>query len=1110
MGRIYCARQVEPLVGKLAMRLEGLRQSSDPFAAPWLIAPSRMAKSWLQLDLARRHGLCANLKWSYLEKALWDMTALLDTRARQIDCLTVDTLRQMVLSVLLDPKCSSADVGPLRDYLGSPDGGPRTYQRKARQLADRLARSFEDYAFHRADMLADWLTDDAEPQEPIERAQRALYRKLMASGGLRDRLAAESGVDRLTLGEYADALLPVATPAAARLPVMLFGLSHVSPMYVDLLRKLDPFYDFDLYVCTPLAGRSRTVEELMADVERDPMGREPLAAWGRAAVRGLRRMAPLLAGERPMNVNILADGINDGAPAGSLLRAVQERVFGTAAGAASADDTVRVVAAPSIFREAEGVYQDVLARLSADPKLRPGDVAVVVANMEVYRAPLQAAFGADGGAAVPFTLRDVPVQMASHYARGVEQLLELCDSRFPRADVCGLVINPCFIARAAIDRAEAEQWAVWARKLGVCHSFDPAAKAAEGYCNSSAFTWDLAMRRLRLGTLFERTGDGDPATADAFDHAVPYADLESGDSESVGRFCEAVETLHRRLLPLRRASMTATQWRDTLARLFADYLGVPEGDPGEGAMRRQVADSLAALADLDVVRRALGESATCDLALARQHVLDGLGTSTGVIGRRQPGGVTLAQFASIRPLAFKRVYVLGLGEGDFPGQVNLTALDLTARTERATDISLPDLNRELFLDAVLSAREGLWISYVSRDLQKDRQLYRSSVLAGICRYLEESAPAFRVMSLPLTGADPAYLATGSPANFSPYDRAACLLRLSKQDHTAIHGDLTVHVAGLRPDFSAPESAAAAASRRVIPLQVSQLKKFLENPVLAAVQRHLGLRDEDVEPPDDDEPFFSSFPEDWRCQDKVLRQFVEGAIADSVDAAMERLRDNFDRYFAGCQRVGRVPEGVFGEVDRDRVFDKVRMIVGRPNDPDSIHLGRFLRDRQGVEAIASVVIGSGRGPAGAKRMDVLRLPLDANREVHLSGAAGPLFRTEDKIEALGLTTKKKIEKEEIVHHVLQPYLLLLALSAAEPAWAGTRSLVVHLAHGGGLRTFEFPSVPPTQAAAYLASLCTELVDRRSFENLPFDHVVKQWDVADVSAALRASILAASEN
>ncbi len=400
------------------------------------------------------------------------------------------------------------------------------------------------------------------------------------------------------------------------------------------------------------------------------------------------------------------------------------------------------------------------------------------------------------------------------------------------------------------------------------------------------------MQRLRMGRIFDRAGSADDlADVQAFEGIVPYRDMESGDDEVAGRFCEVLELLYRRLAELASLKTTCSGWRDAVAKLARDFLAIPEEHQGEEAVRDGILAGLASLAGMDDLRHARGLGDDVDLAFARQFLESNMGQLARTIGQYLTGGVTISELQPMRPIPFRIIYIMGLGEGNFPGQASRSGLDLRTLALDARDVGRPETNRYLFLETLLSAKSRLYLSYVCRDLQRDQELYPGSVLNQLLRYLGE----YKVLRVPLSGSNVRYLESGSgvpplnpPAsegtggtggtdalvNYSRHDRLICLLDGGNQQ--ILSEAQRQHVAQaekqFRPDFSA-SAAQASAAPAAANIQVRHLRKFLENPIEASLQRHLGLWDDQEPSPEDDEPFYSVFPRDWRCRIAMLTQFV---------------------------------------------------------------------------------------------------------------------------------------------------------------------------------------------------------------------------------------------
>ena len=119
-----------------------------------VIVPNANLGKWLQLFLARARGVCLNVDFQYLETGLWSMLETIDPNDDSPDMLDVDRLKIMLLRVLQNLDPGDADFFPVTRYLYGEEGrkGP-DFAGKLWQLAEKLAHLFNEYEFHRADMI---------------------------------------------------------------------------------------------------------------------------------------------------------------------------------------------------------------------------------------------------------------------------------------------------------------------------------------------------------------------------------------------------------------------------------------------------------------------------------------------------------------------------------------------------------------------------------------------------------------------------------------------------------------------------------------------------------------------------------------------------------------------------------------------------------------------------------------------------------------------------------------------------------------------------------------------------------------------------------------------
>lgn len=89
----------------------------------------------------------------------------------------------------------------------------------------------------------------------------------------------------------------------------------------------------------------------------------------------------------------------------------------------------------------------------------------------------------------------------------------------------------------------------------------------------------------------------------------------------------------------------------------------------------------------------------------------------------------------MRAIPFKVVCLLGMNDGDYPRYQPPLSFDLMAQHPRAGDRSRREDDRYLLLEALLSARARLYLSYVGRNIHTDAPRPPSVLITQLQDYL---------------------------------------------------------------------------------------------------------------------------------------------------------------------------------------------------------------------------------------------------------------------------------------------------------------------------------------------------------------------------------------
>jgi len=167
---LYFSNQLNQLADKFSDTLaDENRGKANIFDAPVVIVPNANLAKWLQLFLAKNNSIFMNVDFQYLEAGLWEMIAELDSSEKKPEMLNNDLLKILLLYALQNLKSNIPDFSPVTQYLMREDDHKNPdYAARLWQLSEKLAHLFQEYEFHRIEMIQTWLDET-----PIIKRQRS-------------------------------------------------------------------------------------------------------------------------------------------------------------------------------------------------------------------------------------------------------------------------------------------------------------------------------------------------------------------------------------------------------------------------------------------------------------------------------------------------------------------------------------------------------------------------------------------------------------------------------------------------------------------------------------------------------------------------------------------------------------------------------------------------------------------------------------------------------------------------------------------------------------------------------------------------------------------------
>jgi exodeoxyribonuclease V gamma subunit len=780
----------------------------------------------------------------------------------------------------------------LRTYVG---GEPRAL--KEFQLAQKVARLFDRYIAYRPEWLIEWQAG----RESHWQAQ--VWRELVRGfEQTNPPVLSRRLVEQLRSGAV----------DATRLPrrLSVFGISSLPPIYLELLNVVATSAEVHLFLLEPTAdywadlltprerereARRRRLQDLPEDEEPELSGNSLLASLCKTG----RDFSWLLL-DRLDAVNEKESFVPPGEE--TLLGQLQADIFHlrepeNRRAIAPGDDSLQVHCCHGPMRELEVLHDQLLALFAARPDLAPRDVLVTMPDVETYAPFIDAVFGAPESEAVriPFTIADRAARSENSVAAALLQILDLVGGRFPAPAVLALLDTPALRERFGLTEADLPRIREWVNRSGIRWGIDAEHRGRLGLPEFAQNSWRVGLERLLLG--YALPGDG----ATLFAEILPEPSVEGQLAFTLGQFVDFTERLftHADGLLLPRPPEA---WEKALRAILGDLF-----DTGDAHADEVRAVSLA-LEALRETAAAADFDAPVEFSVIRSHLTASLADDASS-GGFLAGRVTFCALKPMRSIPFRVICLLGLNDTAFPRHERPLAFDLMAQRPRRGDRSQRDDDRYLFLEALFSARETLYLSYSGLSARDNAESPPSVLVAELLDYLGRHylLPKDFVLRHKLQPFSAAYFTGAEPRLFSySADNAAAARRAA-----LIREPSPVFLPAPLPE-PGPEWREVS---------LDQLADFFTQPARYFLKNRLRLRlPEGEEPSPDVEPD--------SVDGLTKHQLGEAMIHRSL--AAQQLTSNL----AAARASGVLPPGYAGASGYGLLTREVEALLGRIGD--SLH------------------------------------------------------------------------------------------------------------------------------------------------------------------------------
>ena len=930
MLRVYHSNRLDVLEALMEFIVERERLD-DPFEPEMILVQSTGMAQWLQMTLSQKFGIAANIEFPLPASFIWDMFVRVLPEIPKESAFNKQSMSWKLMT-LLPQLLDHDDFALLRHYLTDD-----TDKRKLFQLSSRAADLFDQYLVYRPEWLTQW--EAGRMVEGLGEAQcwqAPLWKALVE---YTDTLG-QPRWHRANLYQRFIQTLENADRCPPGLPSRVFicGISALPPVYLQALQALGKHIDIHLLFTNPcryywgdikdpaylakLLARQRrhsfedrhlplfrdnaNAESLFnGDGEQD-VGNPMLASWGKLGRDYIYLLSELEnSQELDAFVDITPDNLLHNIQA-DILELENRAVAGVSLEEYSRSDnkrrldpndtsvTFHVCHSPQ--REVEVLHDRLLAMLEADPTLTPRDIIVMVADIDSYSPFIQAVFGsAPAERYLPYAISDRRARQSHPVLQAFISLLSLPDSRFVSEDVLALLDVPVLAARFNISEEGLRYLRLWVNESGIRWGIDDDNVRELELPATGQHTWQFGLTRMLLGYAME-SAQGE------WQSVLPYDESSGLIAELVGHLASLLMQLNlwRRGLAQERP---LEEWLPVCREMLNDFF-LPDAET-EAAMTLIEQQWQAIIAE--GMEAKYGDAVP--LSLLRDELAQRLDQER-ISQRFLAGPVNICTLMPMRSIPFKVVCLLGMNDGVYPRQLAPLGFDLMSQKPMRGDRSRRDDDRYLFLEALISAQQSLYISYIGRSIQDNSERFPSVLVQELLDYIGQShyLPGDEALtsdeSEKRVKAHIARLHTRMPfdaQNFLPGEQqsyASEWLPAASRRGEA-HSDFVQPLA-----FDMPET-----------LSLETLQRFWAHPVRAFFQQRLqvNFRSEEQEIPDT-EPFTLEGLTRYQLNQQLLNVLVE--------------QDDAERLFRRFRAAGDLPYGAYGDILWEAQHQEMQTLADR--------------------------------------------------------------------------------------------------------------------------------------------------------------------------------------
>ena len=841
---------------QLALRLCALLKTpvdDNPFVAEQILVQSPGMSQWLKLFIAEHLEVMANIDFPLPSSFIWSLYQRLIADLPK-DSAFDKTDMCWKLLVILPKLLEDQAFASLKHYLEDDQDGLKAFQ-----LCEKIADVFDQYLMYRPDWISRWeegIDEVKDTDVTLQPWQPILWRALVKHTANLDQAHYHRANLHDVLLEKMPWLLTNIDKLDLPQRLFIFGISALPEQQLHIFKQLGEFIEIHLMLFNPcqlywgdivdekllarIKANYKTAQQPSAGEEFLTVGNPLLASWGKLGRDYLEQL--LLTEATPLDdfiepqgqhllgyiqsdiFNLTYRGSMEPLTPAQTLSDIGKRTIG------KDDKSLCFHACHSPLREVEVLHDELLALFAQDKNLTPKDVIVMMPDVSLYSPYIAAVFNGDAGVGhtrIPFAISDKGFSLENPIVISFIQLMDLPQSRFSASELLDLLAVPAIIHGMGLVPDDIHLLRHWVQQVGIRWGIDGQHKQQLELPKDDLNTWRFGLQRLLMGYAINDT--------QLVDGILPFTDVEGQHADTLGKLVHFIELL----LKYRQVLAEDATIKDKKDQVTAMLDALYQPDEHENNALTTIREVLNELEEQQIRQNCTDVISQRVFAYQMAQRLNDKTASQRFLA----GQVNFCTLLPMRSIPFKVICLLGLNDGDYPRYSAPVGFDLMASgVQRKGDRSRRLDDRYLLLEALLSARQHLYISYVGRSMQDNSVKVPSILVSELLEYCQQGFNFAEQHNLqhyhPLQPFNPSYFIPDSGLNSFNHH----WYRFVSQTIQSHEATVNKPIAEAKPQGGE--------------IEMTELLKFLHHPVKYFFNRTLQLHFEQLQDIEQDDEAFA--------------------------------------------------------------------------------------------------------------------------------------------------------------------------------------------------------------------------------------------------------------